>query len=58
MFTAYEKATREQRMRTEISQAKKDANFYIESVEKGKAFQAMEKRKRKHDKVRQQRSYG
>ena len=39
-------------MRTEISQAKKDANFYIESVEKGKAFKAMEDRKRKHsDKV-------
>ncbi|XP_031572878.1 pre-rRNA-processing protein ESF2-like [Actinia tenebrosa] len=48
---AYEKATREQRMRTEISQAKKDANFYIESVEKGKGFEAMEQRKRKHDEV-------
>ncbi|XP_001627090.2 pre-rRNA-processing protein ESF2 isoform X2 [Nematostella vectensis] len=49
---AFEKAAREQRMRTEISQAKKDANFYLESVEKSKAFQAMEDRKRKNkDKI-------
>ncbi|KAK3750934.1 hypothetical protein QZH41_015026 [Actinostola sp. cb2023] len=47
---AFEKASREQRMRTEISQAKKDANFYIESVEKGKGFEAMEERKRKRNK--------
>lgn len=52
-FSAFEKATREQRMRTEISQAKKDANNYLESVEKGKGFEAMEERKRKrNDEVR------
>lgn len=45
--TAYEKATKEQRMRTEISQAKREANFYIQNVEKGKAIEAMETRKRK-----------
>ena len=45
--TAYEKATKEQRMRTEISQAKREANFYIQNVEKGKAIDAMETRKRK-----------
>jgi len=44
---AYEKATKEQRMRTEISQAKKEANFYLQNVEKGKAIDAMETRKRK-----------
>lgn len=44
---AYEKATKEQRMRTEISQAKKEANFYVQNVEKGKAIDAMETRKRK-----------
>lgn len=44
---AYEKATKEQRMRTEISQAKKEANFYIQNVEKGKAIDAMKTRKRK-----------
>ncbi|KXJ26414.1 pre-rRNA-processing protein ESF2 [Exaiptasia diaphana] len=46
---AFEKASREQRMRTEISQAKKDANYYIERVEKGKGFEAMEERKRKRN---------
>ena len=34
-------------MRTEISQAKKEANFYLQNVEKGKAIEAMETRKRK-----------
>ena len=46
-LVAYEKATKEQRMRTEISQAKKEANFYLQNVEKGKAIDAMETRKRK-----------
>ncbi|XP_078359990.1 uncharacterized protein LOC144644388 [Oculina patagonica] len=44
---SYEKATKESRMRTEISQAKKEANFYLQNVEKGKAIDAMETRKRK-----------
>ena len=48
-LVAYEKATKEQRMRTEISQAKKEANFYLQNVEKGKAIDAMETRKRKRD---------
>lgn len=34
-------------MRTEISQAKREANFYIQNVEKGKAIDAIETRKRK-----------
>ena len=46
---AYEKATKEQRMRTEISQAKREVNFYIQNVEKGKAIDAIETRKRKRD---------
>ena len=45
--TAYQKAVREQRMRTEISQAKREANFYLENVDKNKAFRAMEKRRKK-----------
>lgn len=54
-LVAYEKATKEQRMRTEISQAKKEANFYLQNVEKGKAIDAMETRKRKRaDQVRLQ----
>lgn len=36
-------------MRTEISQAKREANFYIQNVEKGKAIDAIETRKRKRD---------
>ncbi|CAB3987420.1 activator of basal transcription 1 [Paramuricea clavata] len=44
---AYQKAVREQRMRTEISQAKREANFYLENVDKNKAFKAMEKRRKK-----------
>ena len=46
---AYQKAVREQRMRTEISQAKREANFYLENVDKNKAFRAMDKRKRKRN---------
>ena len=34
-------------MRTEISQAKKEANFYLENVEKNKTISAMEERKTK-----------
>jgi hypothetical protein len=34
-------------MRTEISQAKREANFYLENVDKNKAFKAMEKRRKK-----------
>ena len=42
-------------MRTEISQAKKEANFYLQNVDKGKAIDAMETRKRKRaDQVRLQ----
>lgn len=33
---AYEKAVRQQRMRTEIAQVKKETNFFIESVDKSK----------------------
>ena len=50
-ISAYEKAAREQKMRTEISQAKKEANFYIENVEKSKIIDAIEKRKGKKHKM-------
>lgn len=49
---AYEKAARDQRMRAEISQAKKEASFYLENVGKGKAIAAMtEKREKKKRKL-------
>ena len=38
-------------MRTEISQAKKEADFYIENVEKSKIIDAIEKRKGKKHKL-------
>ena len=50
-YLAYEKAAREQKMRSEISQAKKEANFYIENVEKGNLIAAVEKRKKKKRKL-------
>ena len=34
-------------MRTEISQARKEADFYIENIEKRKVISAMEERKSK-----------
>ena len=40
----YEKSTREQRMRTEISQAKREANFYVQNVEKGRAIEAKKRK--------------
>ena len=46
-FIAYEKAARDQRMRAEISQAKKEASFYLENVGKGKAITAMKERREK-----------
>ncbi len=40
-------------MRTEISQAKKEANFYLENVEKSKAISAIEERKKKKRKLKE-----
>lgn len=40
----YEKVTRGERMRTEISQAKKEANFYAQNVEKGKVIEAKKRK--------------
>lgn len=44
-FVAYEKAVREQRLRTEISQARKSTEFYLRQADKAKQIQAMEARK-------------
>ena len=38
-------------MRTEISQAKKEVNFYMENLEKSKIFAAVEERKSKKRKM-------
>ena len=44
---AYEAAVRQQKMRTEMSQAKRETRFYMENVDKQKEFSAIEERKRK-----------
>ena len=46
VYIAYEQAVREQRMRTEISQAKRENSHYLASVEKGKEIKAIVERKR------------
>jgi len=48
---AYEKAAREQRMRTEIAQVKRETNAFLENVDKGKEILAIEKRKAKKRKL-------
>ena len=44
---AYEKAVHSQRMRTEISQAKREANFYIQNAERNERQRKMKKKKLK-----------
>jgi len=44
---AYEKRVREQKLRMEMMQAKKDNAQYMELVEKGKQFKKMDEKKRK-----------
>lgn len=43
---AYERAVHQQRLRTEISQVKKETNFYIQNVEKRKILDKVEKREK------------
>lgn len=50
-YSAYEKAAREQRMRTEISQARREVNAYLDNVNKGKVHAAIEERKKKKRKA-------
>lgn len=45
--TAYEQAVKQQQMRTEMSQAKRENKHYRASVDKSKAIEAIVKRKRK-----------
>ena len=44
---AYEREVHKQRLRTEIAQAKKETNFYIENVERKKVQARKEKKKKK-----------
>merc|ERR1712080_134934 len=44
---AYEKAARDQRMRAEIAQVKRETNAYLENVDTGKVISAIEKKKKR-----------
>merc|ERR1712241_237469 len=48
---AYEKAAREQRMRAEIAQVKRETNAYLENVDTGKVISAIERKKKKKRKL-------
>ena len=43
---AFEKATREQKIRNEMTQAKRDEEFYMDRVKQGLAIEAMESKVR------------
>ncbi|KAG2455737.1 activator of basal transcription 1 [Polypterus senegalus] len=44
---AYEKAVRQQRMRAEIAQAKRETNFYLQNVEKSKNIEKLREKRKK-----------
>ncbi|XP_069040365.1 activator of basal transcription 1 [Lepisosteus oculatus] len=44
---AYEQTVRQQRLRVEISQAKKETNFYLANVERSHSLEKLKKRKKK-----------
>ena len=46
-MVAYEQAVKQQQMRTEMSQAKRENRHYLASVDKGKEVDAIMERKRK-----------
>ncbi len=48
---AHEQTVYHQRMRTEISQAKKETNFYLASVEKSQRLESLRKKKEKKGEV-------
>ncbi|XP_056320025.1 activator of basal transcription 1 [Danio aesculapii] len=48
---AYEQTVYHQRMRTEISQAKKETNFYLASVEKSQSLEKLRKKRAKKGEV-------
>ncbi|XP_065104213.1 activator of basal transcription 1 [Paramisgurnus dabryanus] len=54
---AYEQTVYHQRMRTEISQAKKETNFYLASVEKSQNFQKLRKKKEKKGEAVEEKSW-
>ncbi|KAK7145603.1 hypothetical protein R3I93_013365 [Phoxinus phoxinus] len=55
---AYEQTVYHQRMRTEISQAKKETNFYLASVEKSQTLEKLKKKKEKKGEVVEEKTWG
>ncbi|XP_062975572.1 activator of basal transcription 1 [Elgaria multicarinata webbii] len=47
---AYERQVRQQRMRAEVSQAKRETNFYLQNVEKSKRFSEKGRQKEQEEK--------
>ena len=56
LLIAYEQAVRDQKLRTEVSQAKRENKFYLSNVEKQKAYTAMEERKKRKIPIRADKS--
>lgn len=54
---AYEQTVYHQRMRTEISQAKKETNFYLASVEKSQNLEKLKKKKEKKGEVVEEKTW-
>ena len=52
--SAYEQAVREQKVRTEISQAKRENSHFLRNVERGKQVAAIVQRKRKRGATEQE----
>ena len=55
---AYERAVRDQRLRTETAQAKRENAYYLQNVEKGMEISAIVERKRKRGTAREVRVHG
>ncbi|XP_078063492.1 activator of basal transcription 1 isoform X2 [Mustelus asterias] len=54
---AYEKLVRRQRMRAEVSQAKRETNFFLQNVEKSKGLEKLQEAKRKKGQEWQEKSW-
>jgi ESF2/ABP1 family protein len=50
LLAAYQNAVREQKMAFEISNAKRERDFYLKQVNQSKGIKAMQERKRKREK--------
>ena len=55
---AYEKAVRQQRLRTEVSQAKREVNFYTQKVEQNRILRKLEKKSTAKGEEFKQRNWG